>query len=80
MTSAAPADGAYQVAVPRQTRLAASEWQNYDCRPKASLSGANMPFRKVVLMYHAIEIADHPAVLGSHPVPMARFRTQLLDA
>jgi hypothetical protein len=39
-----------------------------------------MAFRKVILMYHAVESTDHPAVLGSHPISTERFKTQIQGA
>jgi peptidoglycan/xylan/chitin deacetylase (PgdA/CDA1 family) len=39
-----------------------------------------MPFRKLILMYHAIASTDHPAVMGSHPVSMERFKAQMTGA
>jgi hypothetical protein len=39
-----------------------------------------MPFRKVILMYHSVSTAAVPGVLGSFPLPLARFRHQLSEA
>lgn len=37
-----------------------------------------MKKNKIVLMYHSIESEEHPAVLGSFPISMKRFKRQIL--
>lgn len=39
-----------------------------------------MPFRKVILMYHSVSTLQVPGVLGSFPVPLARFQHQVQHA
>jgi len=39
-----------------------------------------MRYRKVILMYHSVESAEVSAVLGSFPIPLARFQHQIRQA
>lgn len=39
-----------------------------------------MRYRKVVLMYHSVGTREVPAVLGSFPIPLARFQHQVRQA